>query len=133
MRPFTSTISLEEARRRLDAAVRPISRTERIHISESAGRVAAADVISAIDVPPFALSFWRWAIASVILLPFAAAQVREDAPLIRRHLPTLHLSSRPERASAQSRAPSPILRCASGPWVPDIRIREFRDDNYRPR
>ena len=54
MRPFTSTISLEEARRRLDAAVRPISRTERIHISESAGRVAAADVISAIDVPAFA-------------------------------------------------------------------------------
>ena len=54
MRPFTSTISLEEARRRLDAAVRPISRTERIHISEGAGRVVAADVISAIDVPAFA-------------------------------------------------------------------------------
>ena len=30
MRPFTSTISLEEARRRLDAAVRPIARTERV-------------------------------------------------------------------------------------------------------
>ena len=54
MRPFTSTISLEEARRRLDAAVRPISRTERNHISESAGRVVATDVISAIDVPAFA-------------------------------------------------------------------------------
>src|SRR6266446_5694283 len=54
MRPFTSTISLEEARRRLDAAVRPISRTERSHISQSAGRAAAADVISAIDVPAFA-------------------------------------------------------------------------------
>jgi molybdenum cofactor synthesis domain-containing protein len=54
MRPFTSTISLEEARRRLDAAVRPIARTERIPISEAAGRVVAADVISAIEVPPFA-------------------------------------------------------------------------------
>jgi drug/metabolite transporter (DMT)-like permease len=41
------------------------------------------------DVPPFALSFWRWAIASVMLLPFAAAQLREDAPRIRRHLPAL--------------------------------------------
>ncbi|HMH18240.1 MAG TPA: DMT family transporter [Burkholderiales bacterium] len=41
------------------------------------------------DVPPFALSFWRWAVASAILLPFAAAQLREDAPLIRRHLPAL--------------------------------------------
>jgi molybdopterin molybdotransferase len=54
MRPFTSTISLDEARRRLDAAVRPIARTERIPISDAAGRVAAADGISAIDVPSFA-------------------------------------------------------------------------------
>ncbi len=41
------------------------------------------------EVPPFALSFWRWAIASALLLPFAAAQLREDAPLIGRHLPAL--------------------------------------------
>ena len=54
MRPFTSTISLEEARRRLDAAVRPIARTERIPISQGAGRAIAADVTSAIDVPAFA-------------------------------------------------------------------------------
>jgi molybdenum cofactor synthesis domain-containing protein len=56
MRPFSSTISLDEARRRLDAAVRPIARTERARLEDAAGRVAAADVISAIDVPPFARS-----------------------------------------------------------------------------
>ncbi len=56
MRPFASTISLEEARRRLDAAVRPIARTERVRLDEAAGRVAAVDVVSAIDVPPFARS-----------------------------------------------------------------------------
>jgi len=56
MRPFTSTISLEEARRRLDAAVRPISRTEQVPLMAAAGRVVAADVISMIDVPPFARS-----------------------------------------------------------------------------
>jgi molybdopterin molybdotransferase len=56
MRPFTSTITLEEARRRLDAAVRPIARIERVRLDEAAGRVAAADVTSAIDVPPFARS-----------------------------------------------------------------------------
>ena len=56
MRPFTSTISLEEARRRLDAAVRPIARTERARLEDAVGRVAAADVTSAIDVPPFARS-----------------------------------------------------------------------------
>src|SRR5882724_3645349 len=56
MRPFTSTISLDEARRRLDAAARPIARTERLRLEDAAGRVAAADVVSAIDVPPFARS-----------------------------------------------------------------------------
>ena len=56
MRPFTSTISLQEARRRLDAAVRPIVRTERVPLDAAAGRVAAADVMSPIDVPPFARS-----------------------------------------------------------------------------
>ena len=49
--------------------------------------VAARAII--VEVPPFALSFWRWAIAAALLLPFAAAQLREDAALIRRHLPAL--------------------------------------------
>jgi len=56
MRPFASTISLEEARRRLREAVRPIERTERVRIEEAANRVAAADITSPIDVPPFSRS-----------------------------------------------------------------------------
>jgi molybdopterin molybdotransferase len=56
MRPFTSTISLEEARRRLDAAVGPIARTERVPLEAASGRVASADVTSSIDVPRFARS-----------------------------------------------------------------------------
>ncbi len=56
MRPFTSTISLEEARRRLEAAIVPIARTERAALADSAGRVAAVDVRSGLDVPPFARS-----------------------------------------------------------------------------
>ena len=56
MRPFTSTISLEEARRRLAAAIRPIARTERVTLADAAGRVVASGVTSSIDVPPFARS-----------------------------------------------------------------------------
>ena len=56
MRPFTSTISFDEARRRLDAAVAPIARTERIALGSAAGRVTAEDISSPIDVPPFARS-----------------------------------------------------------------------------
>ena len=56
MRPFTSTISLDEARRRLDAAVQPIARTEQIALADAASRVVAVDVTASIDVPPFARS-----------------------------------------------------------------------------
>jgi molybdenum cofactor synthesis domain-containing protein len=54
MRPFTSTISLEEARHRLATRVRPVARTERVGLDRAAGRVAACDVTSRMDVPPFA-------------------------------------------------------------------------------
>jgi molybdenum cofactor synthesis domain-containing protein len=53
MRPFTSVISLDEARRRLHANIRPIGRTETVPLRDAAGRVAAEDVVSTIAVPPF--------------------------------------------------------------------------------
>jgi molybdopterin molybdotransferase len=56
MRPFTSTISFEEAQRRLRDAVAPIARSERVALERAAGRVAAEDVTSTLDVPPFARS-----------------------------------------------------------------------------
>jgi molybdenum cofactor synthesis domain-containing protein len=56
LRPFTSTISLDEARRRLSAGVRPIERIERVALADAAGRVAAADLLSTVAVPPFSRS-----------------------------------------------------------------------------
>lgn len=56
MRPFTSTISLDEARARLTAAVRPIARRDAVPLAAAAGRVTAADILSSIDVPAFARS-----------------------------------------------------------------------------
>lgn len=37
------------------------------------------------QVPPVALSFWRWALALVVLLPFTAAVTLEQRQLIVRH------------------------------------------------
>jgi drug/metabolite transporter (DMT)-like permease len=54
------------------------------------GNWVAARVVN-FEVAPFALSFWRWAVAAVILFPFAAAQLCADAPVIRRNLPMLAL------------------------------------------
>ncbi len=52
-RPFQSTISLDEARAIIGAAIRPIDRVERVPLLEARGRVLASDVVSEADVPPF--------------------------------------------------------------------------------
>jgi molybdenum cofactor synthesis domain-containing protein len=53
MRPFQSTISIEDARRIIYDAVRPINRVERVELIASRGRVLAADAKATADVPPF--------------------------------------------------------------------------------
>lgn len=56
MRPFTATISIDEARALLREHVRPITRTEEIDLLAASGRVVSADVVSRVLVPPFARS-----------------------------------------------------------------------------
>ncbi len=41
------------------------------------------------DMPPVALSFWRWAIATLILLPFALPTLWRQRALVIRHWPVL--------------------------------------------
>jgi molybdopterin molybdotransferase len=53
MKPIKETIPLDEARQLIADACRPIERTERVAIVDANGRVAAADVASTRDVPPF--------------------------------------------------------------------------------
>ena len=53
MRPIKETIPLEEARQLIADACRPIDRTERVRLVDANGRVAAANVVSTRDVPPF--------------------------------------------------------------------------------
>lgn len=43
------------------------------------------------SIPPIALSFWRWALALLIVLPFTLPRVLAQAGLIRRHLGVLVL------------------------------------------
>jgi len=77
MRPFASTISLDEARRRLAAAVRPIGRTEHVDLSAASGRIAAADVVSPLDVPPFA----RSAMDGYAIVAADAARATRSSPV----------------------------------------------------
>lgn len=53
MRPIRETIPLEEAVALVMEAAVPLERTERVGIGDANGRVAAAEAICRIDVPPF--------------------------------------------------------------------------------
>ena len=53
MRPFTSTISITEARAIIEAGMPLIDRRERVSLDDARGRVLATDVVAAFDVPPF--------------------------------------------------------------------------------
>jgi molybdopterin molybdotransferase len=53
MRPFTSTITLADARALIDAAVTPLDRVETVSLRVASGRVLAERVLAHADVPPF--------------------------------------------------------------------------------
>jgi molybdopterin biosynthesis enzyme len=53
MRPIRATIALEEARRLIARAIRPIDRTERVRLDAANGRVVASPIVAPDDVPPF--------------------------------------------------------------------------------
>jgi molybdenum cofactor synthesis domain-containing protein len=53
MRPFTSTISVAEARRQILSHAAGVERRQWVSLREAPGRVAACDVRARADVPPF--------------------------------------------------------------------------------
>ena len=68
MRPFTSTISIAEARAIIERGMPHIDRRERVPLLEARGRVLAADVVAAANVPPFdraRLHGGRWHVPGV--------------------------------------------------------------------
>ena len=52
------------------------------------GNIVVGRAIHA-DVPPMALSFWRWTVAACVAAPFAWRHVRRDWPTLKRSWPIL--------------------------------------------
>jgi len=94
MRPFTSTISFDEARRRLDAAVVPIARTECVALGAAPGRVAAEDISSPIDVPPFS----RSAMDGYAVIAADTSRASADSPVRLRIVDRLYTGQAPATA-----------------------------------
>ncbi|HSI42004.1 MAG TPA: DMT family transporter [Xanthobacteraceae bacterium] len=57
-----------------------------------AGNIVLGRLVAG-HVPPVALAWCRWTLATLIVLPFAWKALRQDAPVIRRHFGVLTLLS----------------------------------------
>ncbi len=111
MRPFTSTISFDEARRLLDAGATPIARTERIPIAAAGWRVAAEDIVSTVDVPPFA----RSAMDGYAVIAADTDSASEASPSTLTIVERLYTGRAPSRAIARGTC----AEIATGAPLPD--------------
>ncbi|MFC2005751.1 gephyrin-like molybdotransferase Glp [Chloroflexota bacterium] len=53
MKPFGALLPFEEAKRIVEANIKPITRVETISIDDAAARVLAEDVVATLSIPPF--------------------------------------------------------------------------------
>ncbi len=53
MKPFGALLSFEEAKRVVEANIKPITRVEAISIDDASGRVLAEDIVATLSIPPF--------------------------------------------------------------------------------
>ncbi len=53
MKPFGALLPFEEAKRVIDANIKPIARTEIVNIDDSSGRVLAEEIVATLSTPPF--------------------------------------------------------------------------------
>jgi molybdopterin molybdotransferase len=94
MRPFQSTISIDEARRIIDEAVRPIERVERVSLLDARERVLAAPAVATADVPPFS----RAAMDGYAVIARDLERASRDSPALLRRIERIFTGQVPTQA-----------------------------------
>lgn len=110
MRPFTSTISLEDALAHIAAAARPVDRIELVPLADALGRVLAEDVPAPADVPPFA----RAAMDGYAVVAADVATASPARPAMLRSVGTVFAGQAPSMAVT----PGTCVEIATGAPLP---------------
>ncbi|MFC2033949.1 gephyrin-like molybdotransferase Glp [Chloroflexota bacterium] len=53
MKPFGALLSFEEAKKVVEANIKPVTRVEAVKIDDSVGRILAEDILATLNTPPF--------------------------------------------------------------------------------
>jgi molybdopterin molybdotransferase len=111
MRPIRRTIALDEAKALVDAAVRPIDRSERLPLAEADGRVLAEPIVATADVPPFA----RAAMDGYAVRAADTAGASRERPRLLTRVATLFTGQVADRGVG----PGECIEIATGAPMPD--------------
>jgi molybdopterin molybdotransferase len=111
MRPFTGTITLDEARAIIDRNIEPIARVERVALTEANGRVLAETIVSTLDVPPFSRAG----------MDGYAVRAADTAGATRAEPRTLHCIGKlfTGQVSTNTVGPGQCIEIATGAPLPD--------------
>ncbi len=111
MRPIRKTIPVEEALRLAGEAARPLDRTERVELDACVGRVLAAPVVAADDVPPFN----RAAMDGYAVVAESTFGASRSDPRLLDCIETVHTGDVPTRPLE----PGQCTQIATGAPMPD--------------
>lgn len=111
MRPFTRTISIDEARAIIEAGIPRVERRERVPLLEASGRVLSGDVVAAADVPPFN----RASMDGYALVATDTAGATRDQPVRLRLVGQVYTGDVPTGRVE----PGTCMEIATGAPVPD--------------
>jgi molybdopterin molybdotransferase len=124
MRPLKALIPFDEARRIAIDLVRPIERTERIALLDAAGRVAAEDVRSKIDVP----SVDRAGMDGYAVIARDTALAEKSRPVVLRRVEVLHADDVPRKRVTSGRC----TEVATGSTLPPGATAVVRVEDTEP-
>ena len=110
VRPIRGTISIDEARELLFAAVTPITRTESVALGNTDSRVLAEPVVSRVDVPPFD----RAAMDGYAVLAEDTFDATASAPRTLRCIESIYTGE----VGASSLVPGTCVEIATGAPLP---------------
>lgn len=96
-RPIQDALPIDTARALVLADVVPVTRVERVTLTDACGRVAASDIVSAIDVPPFD----RAAMDGYAVIAADTRGATNDDPRTLTRVDTVYTGDTPRRAITQ--------------------------------
>ena len=111
MRPLKSLISIEEAQSIINANISPIATTEEVLLKNLIGRIAAEDIVSDVNIPPFR----RAAMDGYAVKAESTFSATESTPIFLTCIEEVHAGEVPQKIIREEEC----TEIATGAMIPE--------------